>query len=125
RFVLLDLVTGTSTVLSDYLSFHELRAASQGAFAPDGAHLVLSEGSTVRMVDRNGETLWSRDLGPRRHLAGVGAFTPDGTRIVTVTLDGCLDHCDEAALAARRWTFGYLDAATGADASGPTLPPVT
>lgn len=125
RFVLLDLATGTSTVLSDYLSFLDVRAASQGAFAPDGAHLVLSEGTTLRMVDRAGATVWSRDLGPRRHLAGVGAFTPDGTRITTVTLEGCFDHCDEAALAARRWTFGYLDAATGADASGPTLPPVT
>jgi len=86
---------------------------------------VLTEGSTVRLVDRSGATRWSRDLGPRRYLAGVGAFTPDGQRIVTVTLDGCLQDCDEAALADRTWRFTYLDATTGADTTGPELAPVT
>lgn len=125
RFVLLDLATGTSTVLGDYQPGHYVRMASRGAFAPDGAHLVLTEGSTVRLVDRSGATRWSRDLGPRRYLAGVGAFTPDGQRIVTVTLDGCLQDCDEAALADRTWRFTYLDATTGADTTGPELAPVT
>lgn len=125
RFVLVDLTTGTTMPLGDYQLGQYVRSASRGAFAPDGRRMAITEGTTVRLLDRAGATVWSRDLGPRRYLAGVGAFSPDGARIATVTLDGCLDGCDEAALAARRWAFGYLDARTGADVSGPGLAPVT
>jgi hypothetical protein len=125
RFVLLDLTSGATVPLGGYQMGQNVRSASRGAFAPDGQHMVLTEGTTVRMVDRAGTTLWSRDLGPRRYLAGVGAFTPDGSRITTVTLDGCLDGCDESALAARRWSFAYLDVSTGADVVGSSLAPVT
>ncbi|GAA1760148.1 hypothetical protein [Luedemannella helvata] len=125
RLVLVNLADGTSRPITGYGPTAPLRTASAGAFAPDGQRFVVAEGTKVRLADRANGTLWTADLGPRRYLAGVGAFTPDGALITTVTLDGCLDDCDEAALAARRWTFGYLDARTGADAAGPALPPVT
>jgi hypothetical protein len=144
RFVWLDLRTGTSHPLGKYHS-GQVRSASRGAFSPDGQRVVLTEGTTVRLIDLSGQnsgptpaptpgqsvsptfgkTLWTVDLGPRRYLAGIGAFTPDGTSIATVKLDGCLDECGEAALAARRWTFGYLDARTGAETAGPPLATVT
>jgi hypothetical protein len=125
RLVLFDLDNGNTKPINAYGRADHIRTASAGAFAPDGQSFVVTEGTKVRLTDRTSKTLWTADLGPRRYLAGVGAFTPDGTRITTVTLDGCLDTCDTAALAARRWTFGYLDARTGKDVAGPALPPVT
>lgn len=125
RLVLFDLDNGNIKPINEYGRADHIRTASAGAVAPDGQSFVVTEGAKVRLVDRTSKTLWTADLGPRRYLAGVGAFTPDGTRIATVTLDGCLDTCDTAALAARRWTFGYLDARTGKEVAGPALPPVT
>ncbi|MEQ4305733.1 hypothetical protein ABNF97_30850 [Plantactinospora sp. B6F1] len=126
RLVLHDLTTGTSRVLVDELGDRwKLRTASLVAFSPDGRWIAVSQGSRVSLVSRTGAVAWSRDLGPGRHLAGVGAFTPDGRRIATVTLDGCRDECDSVALAARTWRFGYLDARTGADGTGAAFGPVT
>jgi hypothetical protein len=124
RYVWLDLTTGATTPLGGYTNSQGRRTASRGAVAPDGASLVLSEGTTLRMLTTGGAPLWSVDLGPRRYLAGIGAFTPDGARVATVTLDGCLTGCTKAQLAARRWSVGYLDARTGADVAGPALPVV-
>jgi hypothetical protein len=125
RLVLLDLTTDTLRPLGEFRSSHGARTASRGAFAPDGERIAVSEGTTVRLIDRASTTLWTAELGDRRYLAGVGAFSPDGTRIATVVLDGCLNECDEAALAARRWAVEYLDAATGQSVSGPPRATVT
>ncbi|GIG86893.1 WD40 repeat domain-containing protein [Plantactinospora endophytica] len=126
RLVLHDLTTGQSRVLVDELGDHEkLRTASLAAFSPDGRWIAVSQGSRVSLLGRTGGVAWTRDLGPGRHLAGPGAFTPDGRQIATLTLHGCRDECDTAALAARSWQFGYLDAATGTDGTGPGFGPVT
>ncbi|MBF9134488.1 hypothetical protein I0C86_36995 [Plantactinospora sp. S1510] len=126
RLVLLDLTTGVSRVLVEELGDRwKLRTASLAAFSPDGAWIALTQGSRVSLLNRSGAVAWTRDLGPGRHLAGVGAFSPDGRRIATVALDGCQDECDRAALAARTWRFGYLDAASGVDTDGPAIGPVT
>lgn len=121
ELVVYDLATGATRRLGAAGDLNQLRAASAAAFSPDSRHLVMSVGEQVRMMTVTGETLWTAELGERTYLAGVGAFTGDGRLITTVTLDGCLDGCDTAALAARRWRFGYLDAATGAPAGGPAL----
>jgi len=125
RLALLDLATGSLTPLSEYRPAQNVRTASRAAFSPDGQLIALTEGNTVRLVDRTGSVRWSTDLGDRTHLAGVGAFTRDGAQIATVTLDGCLNECDRAALAARRWSVGFLDTRTGTPTAGPRLEPVT
>jgi hypothetical protein len=126
EFALLDVATGAVAPLGlTRPPTLGVRTASLGAFAPDGQRIAVSLDRQLRLIDSGGRTLWSRNLGPRTFLAGSGAFTPDGARIATATVDGCLDECDEAQLAARRWTLGYLDAATGAPAERPPFPPMT
>ncbi|MEV6816551.1 hypothetical protein [Micromonospora sp. NPDC051296] len=125
RLTLVDLGTGTTRVLLDGLGdWESLRTASLAAFSPDGMRIAATVGNRLSLLDRDGRTLWSRDLGPRRKLAGHGAFTADGSRIAVTDLEGCLLDCDTAALAARTWTVTWLDAATGQDVTGPTLAPV-
>ncbi|MGY0231451.1 WD40 repeat domain-containing protein [Longispora urticae] len=123
--VLFEVATGATTPLVEYPDLARVRRASVAAFSPDAQRIAVTVGTELRMLDRSGNTLWTRDLGARRHLVGLGAFTPDGARIGTATLDGCLLPCGAAELGARRWTFGYLDGATGADTVGPSLPAVT
>ncbi|MGI5151033.1 hypothetical protein ACQEVC_32510 [Plantactinospora sp. CA-294935] len=125
RLALLDLATDALLPLRDFTPAQAIRTASRAAFAPDGQTMAVTEGSTVHLVDRSGRVRWSAELGDRTYLAGTGAFTSDGTRIATVTLDGCLDECDEAALATRRWSLGFLDAATGRPLPGAGFPVVT
>jgi hypothetical protein len=125
RPVLLDLTTGTLSPLGEYQPGHRVRTASRAAFAGDGQRFALAEGNTLRLLDRAGAEQWRAELGDRRYLAGVGAFSPDGTLIATVSLDGCLQECDERALAARQWAVGYLDAATGRPVAGPAFAAVT
>ncbi|GAA3750970.1 hypothetical protein GCM10022225_39170 [Plantactinospora mayteni] len=125
RLALLDLATDALVPLRDFTPARAIRTASRAAFAPDGQTLAVTEGSMVRLVDRTGTVRWSAELGDRTYLAGTGAFSADGSRITTVTLDGCLDECDEAALAARRWSVGFLDAATGRPLPGAGFAVVT
>jgi hypothetical protein len=133
RYILVDLRTGAQLPLADVFEHNEVESAWEAAFAPDGTHLALTvpapagaaPGSTVlRGYDTTGKQLWTRDLGDRRHLAGAGAYTPDGRAIATVTLDGCVTKCTGEQLLDRAWTVSYVDAATGADAGGPALPVV-
>jgi hypothetical protein len=125
RLVLLDLRTDTIIPLGEFRPAQDVRTASRAAFSPDGKRIAVTEGTTLRLMDLRGSTLWSVDLGERRYLAGVGAFSADGTRIATVALDGCLDECDERALAERSWSVGYLDAATGRPVPGASFATVT
>jgi hypothetical protein len=130
RYVFVNLGSNVTIPLSDYSTNLGRRTASRGAYVPGGGAMVITEGTTLRMVDNYGTHRWSRDLGPRRFLAGVGAFTPDTPdidwgKIATVTLDGCLDDCDERELAARRWTISYLEPYGGRDAEAHGLPTST
>lgn len=121
ELVVYDLTAGTTQRLGAVGDLHQLRAASAAAFSPDSRHVVMTVGKQVKLMSLSGQTLWTADLGDRTYLAGVGAYTGDGRLITTVTLDGCLDSCTTDALAERTWRFGYLDAATGAPATGPAL----
>jgi hypothetical protein len=123
-FVLVNLDTGATTTLAQAGDIGSVRTASAGAFSPDGHRLALSIGRQLRLVDTAGRTLWTTELGQDRYLAGVGAFTADGGKITIATVHGCVGTCDSTQLGARRWTFGYLDATTGADATGTALAPV-
>ncbi|MFC7529867.1 WD40 repeat domain-containing protein [Actinoplanes sp. GCM10030250] len=126
RLALLDLATDRLVVLgASHDAWENIRTASRGAFSPDGQLMAITEGQTVKLVDRTGKMLWNAGLPDRQYLAGAGAFSDDGTRIAIAGLDGCLQDCDEPALAARRWTIGYLDAATGRPATGPALATIT
>ncbi|MEV6302839.1 WD40 repeat domain-containing protein [Actinoplanes sp. NPDC051861] len=126
RLGLLDLATDrVVTFGASHPAWVNVRTASRGAFAPDGQRIAITEGDTIRLVDRAGTTVWSTKLPPNRYLAGAGAFSADGTRIAIADLDGCVRDCDFAALGRRRWTVSYLDAATGQPAGGPGLAAVT
>ncbi|MGK5521158.1 WD40 repeat domain-containing protein [Micromonospora sp. URMC 107] len=125
RLVLLELASGATRDLGPSLGDPwSVRTGSLAAFSPDGSRIVASAGDELVMLDRNGESSWSRQLGPDRRLAGIGAFTPDGSAVAVFHLDGCLSRCDADQRAARTWRVGYVDAATGRDGAGPALPPV-
>lgn len=128
QYVLVDVTTGAQVRLADVFNQCDVQSAWMAAFRPDGRNLVLTvpaspNGDVLRAYDSTGGQLWTRNLGLGRHLAGAGAYTPDGKAIATVTLEGCADVCDRNQLAGRRWTVSYVDAATGADVNGPLLPP--
>lgn len=113
RLVLLDLDTDRVTPLAELRSGNGVRHASRAAWLPDGRRFLVSLGATLRMMDRSGAIIWSVDLGPRRHLGGIGAVDRSGTRIAVVDLDGCLDVCDTKQLSARSWTIRFLDVDSG------------
>ncbi|MEH1127431.1 WD40 repeat domain-containing protein [Micromonospora sp. CPCC 206061] len=126
RLVQLDLATGAALSLVPFDDFAKVRTASLAAYSPDGRRIAVATGERLRLLDAGtGATLWTAELGERRYLSGPGAFTADGQRIATVSLDGCLDQCDSARLAARQWRVDYLDANSGAEATGPAMGPVT
>ncbi|MER5337697.1 WD40 repeat domain-containing protein [Micromonospora sp. NPDC002717] len=124
RLLLLDLATGAARRLGGELGDRwDLRTGSLAAFSPDGTRIAVDAGGELTMLDRSGAVAWSRELGPDERLAGVGAFTPDGSAVAVFRLDGCRSGCDADQRAARTWRTGYVDAATGRDGSGPALPP--
>lgn len=126
RLVRLDLDSGAVLPLLPFEDFNNVRTASLAAYSPDGRRIAVAVDQRLHLLDAaTGATLWTAALGERRYLAGPGAFTADGQRIATVSLDGCLNECDTAQLAARQWRVGYLDAGSGAEATGPAMPPVT
>jgi hypothetical protein len=125
EYALFDVATGDMRKLASFDTEPRLRVGGLGAFSLDGQRTVVTLGTEVRMFDPAGKELWRTDLGAGRHLAGPGAFSPDGRRVATFTLDGCRAGCDAAQLNARRWRIGYLDAATGKETTGPALDPVT
>ena len=122
--VLIDLRSGKATTLAEVSNVFQVRTASLAAFSPDSRRVALNLDGQLRLLDTEGDAIWSVEVGPRQHLAGIGAFTPDGGRITVVTLDGCVARCDSTQLATRRWSFGYRDAATGEETDGPRLAPV-
>jgi hypothetical protein len=122
--VVIDLDTPTVTRLASVPDVSGLRTASLAAFSPDSKHVAVNANGKLTLYDSHGATEWTTTLGPRRYLAGIGAFTDDGTRITVTTLHGCLDNCDDRKLGARTWSFGYVAAATGKPADGPSLAPV-
>ncbi len=125
EYALFDVATGDMRTLTSYDVQPRLRVGALGAFSLDGQRTVVTVGTELRMFDPAGKELWRTDLGAGRHLAGTGAFSADGRRIATFTLDGCREGCDAGQLNARRWRIGYLDAATGKETTGPALDPVT
>ncbi|WP_432837725.1 hypothetical protein [Dactylosporangium sp. CA-092794] len=132
QYVLVDLAGGALVPVDDVFVRDPVASAWVAAFAPDGRGFVATRpaaggGTELRGYDAAGQRLWSRDLGDRRRLAGAGAYTPDGSAVALLSVDGCADtkECDHDQLAARRWQVSYVDAATGADREGPALPAVT
>jgi hypothetical protein len=125
RLSLLDLTTGNARQLVPLGDLFKLRTTSLAAFSPDAQRIAVTVGDELRLIDTTGQTRWTSRPAAGRYLAGAAAFTPDGTRIATVAVEGCRADCDATALAARRWHFGYLDTQTGTDADGPPIPAVT
>ncbi|WP_432994256.1 hypothetical protein [Dactylosporangium sp. CA-233914] len=129
QYVLVDLASGALVPVDDVFVRDPVASAWVAAFAPDGRGFVATRpaaggGTALRGYDAAGRRLWSRDLGDRR-LAGAGAYTPDGSAVALLSIDGCPNECDYDQLAARQWHVSYVDAATGADREGPALPAVT
>ncbi|MEV8512024.1 hypothetical protein [Dactylosporangium sp. NPDC051484] len=129
QYVLVDLAGGAMAPVDDaFMDDDSDDSAWLAAFAPDGRGFVATRpaagGTELRGYDATGRRLWTRDLGNRR-LAGAGAYTPDGSGVALLTIDGCTRQCDHDQLAARRWQVSYVDPATGAGREGPALPAVT
>ncbi|GAA2638266.1 hypothetical protein GCM10010399_84460 [Dactylosporangium fulvum] len=130
QYVLVDLASGAQVPVDDVFVRDPVASAWVAAFAPGGHGFVTTRpaasGTELRGYDAAGRRLWTRDLGDRR-LAGAGAYTPDGSAVALLTIDGCTNtkECNHDQLASRRWRVSYVDAATGADREGPALPTVT
>ncbi|TDC39410.1 hypothetical protein E1211_04390 [Micromonospora sp. 15K316] len=102
------------------------RPGNLAAFSADGSRLAVATSDALHIVDlAAGTTRTLIALTPRDRLAGPGAWLPDGDRIAVWSMGDCEDGggCDEQRLARRPIRIGYLDARTGAPATGPTLPP--
>ncbi|MET7398251.1 hypothetical protein ABZS66_32655 [Dactylosporangium sp. NPDC005572] len=131
QYVLVDLASGAEVPVDDVFVRDPVASAWVAAFAPDGHGFVATRpaasGTELRGYDATGRRLWTRHLDDRQRLAGAGAYTPDGSAVALLTIDGCTNtkECDHDQLAARRWGVSYVDAATGADREGPALPAVT
>ncbi|MDG6108058.1 hypothetical protein Daura_45475 [Dactylosporangium aurantiacum] len=128
QYVLVDVASGALLPVDDVFTRDPTASAWVAAFSPDGRGFVATrpttDGTELRGYDATGRRRWTRDLGQRR-LAGAGAYTPDGSAVALLSIDGCPKDCDHDQFLARRWRVTYLDAATGADREGPALPEVT
>ncbi|GGM85436.1 hypothetical protein ACFFX1_05930 [Dactylosporangium sucinum] len=128
QYVLVDLAGGALTPVDDVFVRDPVASAWVAAFAPDGRGFVATRpnanGTELRGYDAAGRRLWTRDLGDRR-LAGAGAYTPDGSAVALLTIDGCTKECGHDQLTARQWHVSYVDAVTGADREGQALPAVS
>ncbi|MFF5233000.1 hypothetical protein [Dactylosporangium sp. NPDC000521] len=130
QYILVDLASGALVPVDDVFARDPVASAWEAAFAPDGRGFVTTRpaaggGTELRGHDATGRRLWTRHLGDRQRLAGAGAYTPDGSAVALLNIDGCTASCDHDELVARRWHVSYVDAATGADREGPALPAVT
>jgi hypothetical protein len=103
--------------------------AGMVAFSPDGRRLMVDGGRLSWLVDLvTGERRELSWPGPARRLAGPGAWTADG-RLAVVELVNCEPNdsrgvsCPSGPLPGLRISF--VDAETGADASGPRFDKVT
>ncbi|GAA3386546.1 TolB family protein [Cryptosporangium minutisporangium] len=115
---LLDLATGTVSRLAD-LGAVPVHRAHLAAFSPDGRSVVVQVGDALRIVDtasRSARTL--ANLGPDRRLAGIGAWSADGSRIAVLTLSGCTKLCTRDALDDRTWQVDEINATSGAPLTG-------
>ena len=95
-----------------------------GRLTPDGTRIVTTVGDTVSLRDRTGRAIWSRDLGPRRVLAGSGAVSRTAPASPPPSWMAASPVRCRRPGGARTWRFGWLDAATGQDTDGPALAPV-
>ncbi|MGH3716689.1 MAG: hypothetical protein ACRDT4_25010 [Micromonosporaceae bacterium] len=125
RLALVELTTGRSRVLHRYGKGVTWTTRFTAAFSPDSRHVVITDGTKLHQYAVDGTAGWTAELGSRTHLVGVGAYTDDGGQIAVTTMQGCLQPCTERELAERRWSFSYLDPATGKPTDGPELTPIT
>lgn len=92
------------------------------AFSPDGSRVVLGLGSVLAVVDlASGASQPRIDLGPRRVLAGSGAWTPDGRIAVWEIVSGCTGPCEMPFPETGEFRLRFVDPVTGADVPGPAF----
>lgn len=82
------------------------------AFSPDGQRIAYQSGDRLSVIDINGQPVSATDLKPGEHLAGKGAWTPDGSSIAVAVPQRC-------CFLATNWTIRYLAPNTGQATTGP------
>lgn len=88
------------------------------AFSPDGQRIAYQNDDRLSVIDLNGKTISATALKPGEHLAGKGAWTPDGSSIAVAVPQRC-------CFLATNWTIRYLDPNTGQPGSGPEFNTIT
>ncbi|WP_203707364.1 hypothetical protein [Asanoa iriomotensis] len=86
------------------------------AFAPDGTKLAYQSAQTITVATVAGETV--SQFTTSGHLAGKGAWTPDGMGLTLVSQRRCCDGDSYPA----RWQLSVVDPANGQARSAPAIP---
>ncbi|TQS43216.1 WD40 repeat domain-containing protein [Cryptosporangium phraense] len=115
---LMDLATGEVSRLAN-LGTAPVHRAQLAAFSPTGREVAVQIGDAISVVDVKSRAARPlARLGPDRRIAGIGAWSGDGTRIAVLTMSGCSKRCDADDLDDRTWQIDEIDATTGAPRTG-------
>jgi hypothetical protein len=118
KLELLDLTTGDVKVLAD-LGSAPVHRAQLAAFAPTGRRVAVQVGNALQVIDlTTGARKTLTTLTAGRRLAGVGAWSSDGTQVAVLTMSGCVQSCDQQQLDVRSWAVSELDTTTGLSTIG-------
>jgi hypothetical protein len=117
--LLMDVATGSVRKLLDLPLTRDLHEVHFVAYSPDSRRVAVVAGQRLVVVDTvDGTQRTLAELGPRQRLAGTGAWSLDGRRLAVFTFEGCDGKCTPQERNARTWRLDYLDAETGAPATG-------
>ena len=123
RLELLDLRTGEVKVAAD-LGSTLVHRAQLAAFSPNGRLVAVQIDTALVVLDlTTGTRRTLATLSPDQRLAGIGAWSDDGSQIALLTMAGCSLSCTKTELDERRWQISELDAFNGTTSTGeyPTL----
>ncbi|MBO3739737.1 TolB family protein [Actinoplanes flavus] len=117
---LVDPGAGTSRVISD-LDPRTDRDGYTVAFSRDGGRLAFQSGAIVTVISMDGQVINRFTAADGSHLAGKGAWTPDGFGLTLLRQSRCCDGADYPS----RWKLIMVDPATGAERSTPAIRELT
>ncbi|GGN37175.1 hypothetical protein FHR83_006456 [Actinoplanes campanulatus] len=117
---LVDPGAGTFRVIRD-LDPRTDRDGYTVAFSRDGGKLAYQTGAIVAVTTVDGQSISRFTAADGSHLAGKGAWTPDGAGLTLLRQSRCCDGADYPS----RWKLTMVDAITGEERSVPAIRELT